>query len=75
MNDDLYFCFNTFVKPNSLSSIVPFGDYRATIKIAASNAVPIRVIIQIQVPKKWKENETEMYKSLNPKITKIAKVK
>lgn len=75
MNDDLYFCFNTFVKPNSLSSIVPFGDYRATIKIAAPNAVPIRVIIQIHVPKKWEENETEMYKSLNPKITKIAKVK
>lgn len=74
-NDDLYMCWDTIVKPNSGSSLVPPGEYRLSIKVTASNATPIAVKAKIHVPEKWIDSESDMYSALNPKIVEIAEMK
>ena len=52
--------FDTFVKPNTLSHLVPFGTYRLLLLIAAANAKPITRTLEISLTGDWFSDESSM---------------
>lgn len=52
--------FDTFVKPNILSHLVPYGKYHLTIIVAAENANPITKVLEIMLTGDWYDEEDKM---------------
>jgi len=52
--------FDTVVKPNTLSHLVPFGVYRLVILVAAANAQSIRKTLEISLSGDWYDDEQQM---------------
>jgi hypothetical protein len=53
--------FSTMVRPLSLSHLAPFGNYRIILIIAASNAKPLKKIIELNVSGQWFDDERKMF--------------
>jgi hypothetical protein len=49
------------VKPNTMTHLLPAGEYRLEIKIGSSNARPISKIIAIRLSEKWNDDERKMF--------------
>jgi hypothetical protein len=52
--------FDTFVKPHTLSHLLPPGTYRLVISVAAANAMLVRKGFQITLTGNWYEDEQKM---------------
>lgn len=52
--------FDTVVKPNTLSHLIPLGVYRLVILVAAANAKPVRKILEISLSGEWYDDERTM---------------
>ena len=49
------------VSPNTLSHLIPPGEYRLEIKLAATNSKPVIKIIEMDIKGNWYDNENEMF--------------
>lgn len=54
--------FDTAVKPNTLSHLVPLGVYRLVILVAAANAKSVRKTLEISLSGDWYDDERTMLK-------------
>ena len=52
--------FDTVVKPDTQSYLVPMGTYRLSIIITAANAKPIRKCLEVTLPGDWYDDEQVM---------------
>ena len=52
---------DTVVTPLAMTHLIPPGAYRMTVKVAAENALPSRVVFNVTVPEKWEDNADFMF--------------
>ncbi|NJN96253.1 MAG: hypothetical protein HC875_20140 [Anaerolineales bacterium] len=52
--------FDTFVKPHTLSYLHPFGTYRLVIVVAATNAKPGTITLEIALTGDWYDDASRM---------------
>jgi hypothetical protein len=51
---------DTYVKPNTLSHLLPPGKYRLTVVVAANNVKPKKITLQINMTGNWFDDERRM---------------
>jgi hypothetical protein len=58
--DKTVMSFDTVVKSYALTHLVPCGTYRLVLQVAATNASPIKRVLEITLTGDWFEDEMRM---------------
>jgi hypothetical protein len=59
--EETLFVLDLEVFPSTLSHLIPPGEYRIDLKIAAANAKPVTKTFELNITGEWYENENKMF--------------